>query len=270
MIDPQWSVVDLDPRTWRNIGKYFDPGQYIRAAQPNEHGLFVLHEDGRLLRTVDNLRGVRRDLVIPDCKAPQELARRLFGQGEWDRVHVINKRHLADVARRAQATPRRELTLDGYYHLVYRLLWDDSDGYVCVPPHPGHWHGWTYTGVRQFVDQLPAAATLALGVFDDEAVSISLILELRDGMIRRVTTFEGLELPPSDPRLSAKFLDQLWSCLEAESAPPAGVLLCSASAFNAWIAADDKAAFLQRVSQEGAAHWRLRLAVGGVRGSAGS
>ena len=30
-------------------------------------------------------------------------------------------------------TPRRDLTLDGYYQLVYHLLWDDGAGYVCGP-----------------------------------------------------------------------------------------------------------------------------------------
>ena len=35
MIDPQWSLVDLDPQTWRALGPLFDPGQYIRTAQPD-------------------------------------------------------------------------------------------------------------------------------------------------------------------------------------------------------------------------------------------
>jgi hypothetical protein len=258
MIDPQWSVVDLDPRTWRNLGKYFDPGQYIRAALPGERGLFVLHDGGRPLRVADTQLGVRRDLGIDHVDDPYLLAHTLFESGEWDRVHVIDKRHLANVARQAQATPRRELTLDGYYHLVYRLLWNNSAGYVCMPPHPGHWHGWTYTQLKQLVDRLPSAATLALGVFDAEAVTIGLVLELRDGLIRRVTTFEGLALPASDVRLSAEFLDRLWSRLAEKFAPPAGVLLCSAATFDSWIAAGDKAGVLRRAAHEGAALWRVR------------
>ena len=34
MIDPHWQLVDLDPRTWRNIGRFINPGLYIRAGNP--------------------------------------------------------------------------------------------------------------------------------------------------------------------------------------------------------------------------------------------
>ena len=137
MIDPQWSLVDLDPRTWRAIGPLFDPGQYIRAAQPGEHGLFVLHAGGRVLRIVDTALGVRRDLAALPADDPRALAESLYARGEWQRVHVIDQGHLAGVARQAQATPRRDLTLDQYYHLVYELVWGAPNGYMSVPPHPG-------------------------------------------------------------------------------------------------------------------------------------
>jgi hypothetical protein len=260
MIDPHWSVIDLDPVTWRNLGMFFDPGQYLRAAQPGERGLFVLHEDGHVLRVVDSWSGVRRDLDIPDCRQPREVANRLFATGEWMRVHVINKRHLANVARRAQESPRRELTLDGYYHLVYRLLWNDSDGYVAVPPHPGRWHGFTYSGVQKFVGQLPAESSVALGVFDEGAVEIGLVLELRDGQIRRVTTFESLDLPAAPLQVSPELLDQLWSQLGVAFAPPAAVLLCSTAAFGDWLVAEDKTAFLEQAARDGEVFWRLRPA----------
>jgi hypothetical protein len=252
-------VVDLDPITWRNLGKYFEPDRYIRAGEPAEHGLFVLHDEGTVLRVVDNQRGPRRDLDLGDCSRPREVARRLLATGEWARVHVIDKRHLAQVARQAQATPRRDLTLDAYYHLVYRLVWDNSDGYVCAPPHPGHWNGWTYSGLKRFVNRLPPAASLALGVFDQGTVAIGLILEFRDGLIRRVTTFEALDAPPEAMRLSAEFFDLLWSNLESKFAPPGGVLLCTAPAFDAWLAAEDKAGCLERAARDGPLFWRLRL-----------
>lgn len=259
MIDPHWTVVDLDPRTWRQLGKFFDPGQYIRATRPGGHDLFVLHDDGRLLRVVDSRHGVRRDLAVQDCADPREVARRLFALEEWEHVHVINKRHLANVARVAQATPHRELTLDGYYQMVYHLLWDDAQGYVCEPPPPGHWQGWTYTQVKQWVNELPTSATLALGVFGEQTVEIGLVLELQGGLIKRVTTFEALDVAAATPRLSAKFLTQLWTQLEEQHAPPAGVLLCTLPTFEGWIAAADKLAYLQQAQQDGRALWQLRV-----------
>src|SRR5581483_4069939 len=210
MIDPNWSVVDLDPRTWRALGRFFDPDQYIRAAQPGEHGLFVLHDNGRLLRVVDTEQGVRTDLGITSVEDPEILARHLYEQGTWQRVHVINKRHLAEVAHLAQQISGHTIHLDAYYRRIYHLLWQQNGSYVSLPPHPGHWHGWTYQGILDFVHRLPSATTLAVGVFADAILEIGLILEWHEGKITKVTTFEALSEPARITGVSRESFEQLW------------------------------------------------------------
>ena len=259
MIDPNWNVADLDPRTWRNLGRFIDVPQYLRTAQSEEHGLFVLHDGGRPLRVFDSRAGVRADLGIGRVDDPRLLAHSLFETGEWDRVHVIDKRHLAGVARRAQTIENRALHLDAYYHRVFELMWQDPTGYASVPPHPGDWHGWTYGGVQRFLDGLPPAASLALGVFDGDTLAIGLILEVHAGAIQRVTTFEALDTPPAEQRLSASFMRQLWAGLEQNFAPPAAALLYTASDFEAWISAADKTENLRQAVQSGAALLRLNI-----------
>jgi hypothetical protein len=260
MIDPHWSVVDLDPRTWRNIGRFFDPGQYIRTAQPGEHGLFVLHEDGIPLRIVDTEQGVRTDLDILSIADPQAVAQSLYEQGTWQRIHIINKRHLAEVARQAQSTPTSAIHLDSYYRRVYHLLWTQDDGYVSIPPHAGHWHGWTYQGVQSFVNKLPVAATLALGVFANATLEIGLILEFHQGVIKKVTTFEALAEPASVANISYDSVEHLWRQLGEQFAPPAGVLLCTQEAFDQWInTEEDKYRLLQDAQERGEALWKLEI-----------
>jgi len=262
VIDPHWSLVDLDPRTWRNLGHLIELGRYVSAAQPGERGLFVLHDGARILRAVDSASGARRDLALSLERGPAALARELYARGEWQRVHVIDRRHLANVARLAQATPRRELTLDQYFHLVHTLIWDDADGYISLPPHPGHWHGWTYAGIKAFVARLPDAATVALGVLDGATTQIGLILDLRDGLIRTLTTFETFGLPAPAFELTPESFERLWALLEsrgANGAPmPAAALLCSQAAFNAWIEGEDKRGALAQAALRGEAFWRMR------------
>lgn len=262
MIDPHWSLVDLDPVTWRAIGHFFHPGQYTRATQPGEHGLFVLHDGSRVLRVVDTAAGVRRDLGLDGVGDPHALAARLYAQGEWQRVHVINKRHLAAVAQAAQEHPRRDLTLDQYYHLVYHLIWDAPDGYVSVPARSGNWQGWTYDHVRRFVATLPDPATVALAVFDGSLLRIGLVLDLRGGLIRTVTTFETFGFPAPTFDLSAAALAHLWDLLDARSReqgtpPPAAALLCSQAAFDAWLTGGGQPAVLADLAARGEVFWRL-------------
>jgi hypothetical protein len=256
MIDPQWDVVDLDPVTWRNLGRFINVSQYVRAAQPGEHGLFIVHDGGRVLKIFDTNRHARSSVKINRVVDARALAQELYAHGQWDRVHIIDRQHLARVGRVAGASANRALHLDGYYHLVYDLIWDSSGGYVCEPPKPAHWHHWTMSQLEQFVSRLPPAASLALGVFEGAQLNIGLVLAFERGRIVRVTTFEAPALQPLEPRLSPDFLDQLWAQL-AHIAPPAAALLCTQTAFDAWIMAGDKLAALRQALHDGAACVRL-------------
>lgn len=256
MIDPHWQLIDLDPGTWRQIGRFFDPGQYLRTAQPGEHGLFILHECGLVQRIVDTKAGVRRDLALSQIDDPQECARQLYERGEWQRVHVIDKTHLARVAQAAQDGPQRERTLDQYYHHVYQLLWGEPPGYVSIPPHPGHWHGWTYQQIQKVLHSLPLSpASLALGVFADGRWLIGLVLACEHGQIRKVTTFEALDMQDVAAGSSKETFMVLWRRLTEAIAPPAGLLLCSSEVFEAWIQQEEKMQVLLAARQQGQAYW---------------
>ncbi len=260
MIDPNWDVVDCDPVTWRNLGRFINVPQYVRAAQPGEHGLFLVHDQGRVLKVFDTDRGARSGVKIDRVVNARALAKELYARGQWDRVHVINQRHLARVGRVAGASTNRSLHLDGYYQLVYDLIWDGGDGYVAEPPQPGHWNHWTMSQIEQFVSRLPKSASVALGVFEGARLNIGLVLEFKQGNIVRVTTFEASALQPIAPRLSPAFLDQLWAQLD-HIAPPAAALLCTQAVFDEWIMTPDKVAFIFDAAQTGTALVRLIEAV---------
>jgi hypothetical protein len=239
VIDPHWLLEDLDPKTWRAIGRFFMPSQYIMAAQPDERGLFILHDGGQHPKVVDSALGPRTDVPLAGLSNPRRLAEDLRADGEWDRVHVIDRRHLAHVAREAQSSARRDLTLDEYYHLVYQLIWDGSDGYVCAPPHPGHWHGWTYGRLREWAARLPSPCSVGLCVLEGHDVHIGLVLGFNDGRIVRVTTFEGLPPLSVTPAVSDRFADDLWQALGAVG-PPAALLVATRERFEALVAAPDR------------------------------
>jgi hypothetical protein len=245
MINPHWNVIDLDPHTWRSLGRFFRPEQYIRAAQPGEHGLFILHENGKLLRIVDTRQGLRTNLGISAVKDPVRLAYQLHQTGEWQRVHVIDKRHLASVATQAPAVPRQDLHLDEYYHLVYQLLWGNHEGYVCVPPKPDNWNGWRLENIKAFLNNISVDSTLAIGVLEPGRLEIGLILQVHEGIVNHVTTFEALELTKETLQVGSKLLEIIWQQLGQKFAPPAAVLLCTPAVFEAWINGENKRQALQ-------------------------
>jgi hypothetical protein len=260
VIDPHWQLVDLDPHTWRNIGRFIDPGLYIRAGSPDERGLYVIHDSGAVLSIVESSGQSRRDLGIERVDAPRSLAKDLYETREWDRVHIVDRTHLNDVSTQAQQLENRDLELDAYYRNVFRLIWGDEDGYVALPAHPGNWHGWTYDRVSSFVGQFSEPASLALGVISDDGSSleIGLIGEVSHGSFHKVTTFESLPFPREDASVSGEFIDRIWAHLSQGAWPPAAVLLCTSSVFENWVYGPDKRRTIDNAVVEGRAILRFR------------
>jgi hypothetical protein len=99
-----------------------------------------------------------------------------------------------------------------------------------------------YQGVRQ---SSSCAQHVAMGVFDRGRIEIVLILEIRAGMIDRVTTFEALDLKQDSLQVSSKFLENVWHQLGQKFPTLAAVLLCTPSVFEAWINGENKRLVLQ-------------------------
>ena len=259
MIDPNWQLVDLDPYTWRAIGKFIDPGMYIRAGSPDENGLFVIHDGGTVLSVVETAGTRRPDLGLERIEQSYLTAQGLFDSGEWDRVHVIDRQHLQSVSTEAQQSSNRSLELDAYYRHVFQLVWGNAEGYAVVPEHPRSWNGWTYQRIVEFVNQLQSPASLALGVIaEDGSLAIGLLGEVSEGSFRKVTTFESLPFGPSDMSVDEGFLDRIWSHLLETDFPPAAVLLCTESVFDRWVNGADKARTIEDAIESGTAALRLR------------
>jgi hypothetical protein len=209
-----------------------------------------------VLKVHDTHAGQRHEVSLTRIDDPHETARLLLATENWSRVHIVDKQHLARGARAAQQIENRQLTLDAYYHFVFTQLWHEPNGYVCQPPRPATWNGWTYAEAQAFVQRLPDPATVALGVLDHDALYIGLILEVRGGLIRTVTTFEALTLLHPLP-LAEISLDTLTQTINAKFAPLAAVLLCDRATFEGWLTASDKSAFLHTAAGQRQAFWRF-------------
>ena len=131
------------------------------------------------------------------------------------------------------AIQHQNLHLDEYYHLIYRLIWDDNEGYVCVPPKPDDWNGWRLGNIKTFLSNISVDSTLALGVLEQGRLEIGLIRQIHEGMIDRVTTFEALELTQDTLQVGSKLLEIIWQQLGQKFASPAAVLLCTPAVFEA-------------------------------------
>jgi hypothetical protein len=117
---------------------------------------------------------------------------------------------------------------------------------------------------------LPDPATVALVVVEGGETAIGLVLDLRDRLIRTVTTLETFGLPAPVFEVTERDFERLWAMLQARAesqgsqngsgAPqPTAVLLCSQATFDMLVQEPDKQDMLSRAHEQGEAFWRIRL-----------
>jgi hypothetical protein len=120
---------------------------------------------------------------------------------------------------------------------------------VAVPPHPGNWHGVTYTALRNFLAQAPSPSNVCLCVPE----YIHLVIIVEGGRITRATTFEAYpDVPP--PRVDTAFFEVLWEQLT----PAYGVLVCTKPVFERWVYSTEKTEILEAAHARSEAFWRIR------------
>ncbi len=255
MIWEHWEVIDLEPRTWRNLGALFDPANFLTRAQPGERILSILHQEGQVLKVHDSARGVRRDLKLETIENAPRTAQELYeSEPGLDRVQIFDKRSLVAFADGAQRSVHPEWDLDEHYRFVYGLAEDDPQGICYYPPRPSHWKHFTYDQARHFIEEVaPDPSTLVLVVFEGEEVYISLILGIRDHKIKLVSTLDTLVPLGIGPRVSMADRERILEGVAQRFDQPSFSLFIQRAAFDAWLTAEDKGAVLRQAIAEGTA-----------------
>jgi hypothetical protein len=91
-------------------------------------------------------------------------------------------------------------------------------------------------------------------------LEIGLIVGTADGLVRRVTTFEALDISRADAAVSREYADRIWKGIAESVGPPAALLLCTPEVFERWLAGPAKQAGIDTAIQAGAAVLINRLA----------
>lgn len=255
MIWEHWEVVDLDPRTWRNLGALFNPANFLTHARPGERILSILHERGRVLKVYDTARGVRNDLNLETIEDAPRTAKQLYESEQgMARVQIFDKRSLVAFADAAQRNLHPEWDLDEHYRFLWGLAENDPEGICYYPPRPSHWNHFTYEQVRHFIEEVvPSPSTLVLVVFEGDEIYISLILGVRDRKVKLVSTLDALVSLGIGPQVSMADRERILEGVAQRFGRPSFSLFIQRAAFEAWLKAEDKGAVLRQAIAKGMA-----------------
>jgi hypothetical protein len=173
MIPADVDVTDLEPAEWATLH------ELVVAARAQRRWGYVLHSGGRVLTCHPAAIPVAAGDAVPD---PNLLAQSLHASCELDRIVVIDRDQLPDLARVGAELVEPGGPLTTYRERVEDLYWAHA-GVATEPAPPAN--AWRRT--REAVGQVREGVVHAL-VTDDGALVAGLALHIRDAAVVRISS----------------------------------------------------------------------------------
>jgi hypothetical protein len=168
-------VLDLDPRQWAALHELVLESRRLR------HWGYVLHSEGRVLTRHPADVGVAPGDVVHD---PQKTADLLYGAGGYDRVLVIDRDRLSELACQAAPLAEPDGDLTTYRERVDALYWA-SPAVVTAPAAPAN----PWRDMRMLAEALGSGLVHVL-VHDESAdrVVAAVALQVARGSVTRISS----------------------------------------------------------------------------------
>lgn len=224
MIAPDVVITDVEPEGFGLICSLAEKRQ-----RRSERVVSVLHDAGVVQNVVCTRDGVLDTHREPFADA-QQRAEQLLGETGADRVVLYDRTRLDDVAQRIAAIPattRPQL----------QVFWDNADAFWSSPaiatapaPPVNHWRT-----VPNILARAEGGWAL-LALYDGDACAATLLAEVRDGLVRRITSLDAIRGAARPTRGAAT---QLVDTVESHLGRVHVGLICDIADLAAAMDADD-------------------------------
>ncbi len=190
-------MADIDVNHWRNLQSL------LLESAKGKRRIILIHENGELLKFVHSHRAaiVRN---VDHVDHPHDVAEKVYhaNADKADFVAVFERRAFDQYFGQFQDTWTPDEDLDAYVHRTYALMDEYPDGIVTYPGPARktlglQWRvGAGYEDVKAAVERfVPPDSTVVFGIFADNALWATLVLEFdADWRARVVTTADPSQL----------------------------------------------------------------------------
>lgn len=186
MIDPTIKIVDLDPFTWYRLEEVW------KNINPCVKTLFVLEENGRLIRAVDD-QNRSFSVECEDCTNTTLFAEKLFKQYlKIDRIIILTEQGLINFSRVAQQDSSPQLDTDEFITRS-ELALRSTPGISIFYRKPSFFIFDFWTRVRSLVKKrLEQNHTVLIVLFDKEKLYFHVILQFENRKLKFLTTLDHI------------------------------------------------------------------------------
>lgn len=209
MIDENLVMLDIDPRQFRRL---YDLAVPLRKPRR----IFILHDNGRVVKAYDTERGLRHDLQAPVVD-PERRAREIFDSERGaSEVLVLERSAMRHYFAALQATYTPTETADEYYDRALRARGNYPGRIVKYPPQfPGlQYLGIGWEDARAFLKRyIPPDSFLLFAAFDGEQIWMSWIVGVSGGRVVRVASSDAImDLDASLPNWRKRHQEMVEAC----------------------------------------------------------
>lgn len=235
-------LVDFDPHQFRNLMELVLPTRSARGR------LYVIHENGQVLKGFHSLQGHVRDYEWPQIDEPEGVARQLLEQFQVDTIALLERTALGRYFADLQAGHR--LGEDMFEFAARGMdLWREkyAEEIVVVPKPLAQFSKARLKAVtRALYETVPDGQHVVVVVFDDRKIWTSLILGIRNQTIDLVTSLAALGILGGETTEWQEMPGIVIPQVERHFGPVAIGLFMQLSAFKEMIASENWIAWLYK------------------------
>ncbi|MFX1565499.1 MAG: hypothetical protein ACFFCH_05870 [Promethearchaeota archaeon] len=195
-LDESYEFQNVEPAHWFNLISTLPQFTSDRGI------LFLLYQDSEIIHAYHSKQGLRPDLTGPFSTPSIEVQQMQQREG-IDAVFMIEQGLIVYLLAKMQAAFTPEIDIFQYLEIAYSSIEGEFNRRFHVFPREFWEKGLfsLFNRIRVVLDELPTNFVGVITIFEEKTIWASLIVQVTDGRIQRITTtkaFEPLEFTIDD------------------------------------------------------------------------
>ncbi|MFX1509529.1 MAG: hypothetical protein ACFFBR_04390 [Promethearchaeota archaeon] len=187
-LDDNYEFQNVETTHWFNLISTLPQFTSERAI------LFLLYQNSEIIHAFHSTQGLRPDLTGP-FSTPSIIGQQMQQRKGIDAVFMVEQGLVVYLLARMQAAFAPEMDIFQYLEIAHSSLEKEFNRRFHVFPRE-FWEKGLFSlfqRIRMALDQLPTNFVSVITIFEENTIWASLILQVTDGRIQRITTTKALE-----------------------------------------------------------------------------
>jgi hypothetical protein len=187
-LDENYEFQNVETAHWLNLLSILPQFTSARGI------LFLLYQNNEIIHAFHSIQGSRPDLTGP-FSSPSIVVQQMQQREGIDAVVMVEQGLVVYLLAKIQAAFTPEIDIFQYLEIAHSSLEEEFNRRFHVFPRDFREKGLfsVFNRIRKVLDELPTNFVSVITIFEEKTIWASLIVQVTDGRIQRITTTKALE-----------------------------------------------------------------------------